>query len=291
MRIQTFSIVAGSEACNARCPFCISKMTPPQGVALKEPVVNWRNFRKASFFAKQSGATTVLITSKGEPTLFPEQITKYLDALKEFDFPFIELQTNGILIAEQKERYLPFIKTWYDRGMTLIAISIVHYESEKNRQIYLPYKKEYIDLAVLIKNLHDIGFSVRLACVLADGFIDTPKKLNQLVLFAKQNNVEHLTIRPVNKPQKSRDNSVGVWVEKNYLKETNFEAIKAFLATRGVRILDRAHNVAVYDVDGQNVCLTNCLVNDPTEEELRQFIFFPDGHLRYDWQYAGAIVL
>ena len=23
MRIQTFSIVAGSEACNARCPFCV----------------------------------------------------------------------------------------------------------------------------------------------------------------------------------------------------------------------------------------------------------------------------
>ena len=32
MRIQTFSILAGSEACNARCPFCISKMTPPLGV-------------------------------------------------------------------------------------------------------------------------------------------------------------------------------------------------------------------------------------------------------------------
>ncbi len=31
MKIQTFSIVAGSEACNARCPFCISKMTVPNG--------------------------------------------------------------------------------------------------------------------------------------------------------------------------------------------------------------------------------------------------------------------
>ena len=78
MKIQTFSILAGSEACNARCPFCISKMTPPSGVELKEPKVNWRNFRKACLLAKQSGVTTAMFTGKGEPTLFPKQITKFL---------------------------------------------------------------------------------------------------------------------------------------------------------------------------------------------------------------------
>lgn len=144
---------------------------------------------------------------------------------------------------------------------------------------------------MLIKQLHDVGFSVRLTCILADGFIDTTEKLQTLINFAKQNNTEHLTIRPVNKPNKSRNNPVEQWVAQNYLKEENFTAIKEFLETRGVRILNRAHDVTIYDVDGQNVCLTNCLINDPTQEELRQFIFFPDGHLRYDWQYTGAILL
>ena len=99
MKIQTFSIIAGSEACNAHCPFCISKMTPPQGVTLKTPAVNWRNFRIGAQFAKQYGVTTTMITGKGEPTLFPEQITKYLEELRCFNFPFLELQTNGILLA------------------------------------------------------------------------------------------------------------------------------------------------------------------------------------------------
>ena len=291
MRVQTFSIVAGSEACNARCPFCISKMTPPEGITLKEPQVNWRNFRKAALFAKQSGTTTVLITSKGEPTLFPEQITRYLDAVAEFDFPFVELQTNGILLAEQKDKYQPFLKTWYEKGMTMIAISIVHYEPEKNREIYLPYKKQYIDLPALIKQLHTSGFSVRLTCILADGYIDTPEKLQELILFAKQNQVEHLTIRPVNKPEQSRSAGVEAWVAKNYLKEASFEAIKTFIQTKGTLILTRAHNIRIYDVYGQNLCLTNCLMSDPSDEELRQLIFFPDGHIRYDWQYGGAILL
>ncbi len=75
MKVQTFSILAGSAACNARCPFCVSKMTPRRGIRLKEPEVNWEKFKKAAAYARD----------QGEPTLFPEQITKYLDAMKEYD--------------------------------------------------------------------------------------------------------------------------------------------------------------------------------------------------------------
>src|SRR5262249_23447888 len=114
MRVQTFSILAGSAACNARCPFCVSKMTPPHGMTLKEPEVNWRNFRKACWLAKQWGATTAMITGKGEPTLFPAQITRYLDQLQEHHFPVIELQTNGALLADDSER---FLEAWYERGL------------------------------------------------------------------------------------------------------------------------------------------------------------------------------
>src|SRR3989304_9471286 len=105
MKIQTFSIVAGSEACNARCPFCISKMTPPLGVTLKEPKVNWRNFKKACRLAQSCGVTTAMITSKGEPIIFPKQISKYLRAMQIYEFPIIEVQTNGIMIAERPRVY------------------------------------------------------------------------------------------------------------------------------------------------------------------------------------------
>src|SRR3989338_3443843 len=142
MMFKTFSIIAGSEACNARCSFCVSKMTPPNGLDMKEPEVNWRNFKVAARLARQTGIDTVMITSKGEPTLFPQQVTKYLDALSEFDFPFIELQTNGIPIAEKRENYDPLVREWYEKGLTIPAISIVHYDAEKNRQIYLPHREK-----------------------------------------------------------------------------------------------------------------------------------------------------
>ena len=290
MKIQTYSILAGSEACNARCPFCVSKMTPPLGVTLKEPEVNWRNFRKGANYASKCGATTAMITGKGEPTIFPEQVSKFLGELKDYDFPFIELQTNGILLQTKKDKYDNYLTDWYEKGLNTVAISIVHYDAEKNRQIYTPYKKEYMDLPDLINYLHNKGFSVRLACIGLDGFIDSSSELEKLIGFAKEYKVEQLTFRPVNKPENSESKDTYDWTAKHHLKKEQLEDIVKYVESNGAELLTLGHGAKVYDVKGQNLCLTNSLTK-PEGEEIRQLIFFPDGHLRYDWQYGGAILI
>lgn len=291
MHIQNYSIIAGSEACNARCPYCISKMTPKNGMDLEEPEVNWRNFKKGAMFAKQQGVSTALITGKGEPTLFPGQITKFVKSLDELGFPFIELQTNGILLAEQKQKYDPYLKEWYENGLNTIAISIAHYEPEKNRQIFLPYKEKYIELPDLIQDLHGIGYSVRLSCMMADGYIDDVVKFRKLIEYSKENKIEQLTARGIVKPKKSLDDKVAEWVMKHYLKPQQQKEIDTYVKKAGVPLLKFFYGGTIYDVDGQNVCLSTCLTLDPDMERMRQLIFFPDGHLRFDWQHKGAILL
>jgi molybdenum cofactor biosynthesis enzyme MoaA len=291
MKIQTFSILAGSTACNAKCPFCISKMTPKEGVTLKEPEVNWRNFSKACLLAKQGGVNAAMITGKGEPTLYPKQITKYLTTMEPFEFPIIELQTNGILIAENKKEYDEHLRDWYAKGLTTIAISIVHYEPEKNKEIYLPHKESYINLPDLIKQLHDKNISVRLSCIMADGYICDSKSLEELILFSKENKVEQLTVRPVNKPQNSGDFAAEKWVLKHYIKPEQKEVLQNYVIKNGHQLMKLQHGATIYDVHGQNICLTSSLTLEPNSEDIRQLIFFPDGHLRYDWQYEGAILL
>lgn len=293
MKIQTFSIVAGSEACNARCPFCVSKMTVPHGIELKEPEVHWRNFRKGCLLAERSGVTTAMLTSKGEPTLFPDQITRYLEVLAEYRFPLIELQSNGIMLVEKQEKYRPYLEEWYRLGLTTIAISIVHYEDEPNRLVYLPHRKQYIDLVALVNLLHDHGFSVRLACIMAAGMIDAPGPLEKLADFARAVRAEQLTVRPVSRPdfERSRNQEVYQWTEEHALSHDQVQELAAFLERRARRLMTLSHGAVVYDLEGQNVCLTDCLTIDSRGEQLRQLIFFPDGHLRYDWQYAGAVLI
>jgi hypothetical protein len=257
--------------------------------------VNWRNLRIACRLAERCGVTTVMLTGKGEPTLFPGQITKYLQALTEFQFPIIELQSNGILLAERADAYAEHLRAWYDLGLTTIAVSVVHYLPEKNRAIYLPHRQAYVDLPGLIQMLHNYGFSVRLACILADGFIDSRQSLQAFIAFAQAHRVEQVTVRPVNRPACGPSNGgngeAHAWVDQHHLGPEQLDDIRNFLDQEGALLMTLVHGARVYDVGGQNVCLTDSLTIDAGSDDLRQLIFCPDGHLRYDWQYSGAILL
>lgn len=292
MKIQTFSVVAGSAACNARCPFCVSKMTAQNGIGLKEPEVNWRNFKKACRLAQLSNVTTVMITGKGEPTLFPTQVTQYLQHLEEFNFPLIEIQTNGIRLADNPTK--EYLKLWYDLGLSTIAISTVHHDREKNREIFLPHRKEYINLEALINSIHEVGMSVRLVCTLAKDYIDSVEELNKYVDFAKKLGVEQIKATPVTTSDwvLANDSSeIHKWISKHALPIKQQKRFRKFLEKEGTKLMSLMHGAAVYDLYGQNICFSDCLTRDASKEALRQLIFFPDGHLRYDWQYSGAILL
>jgi len=291
MRIQTFTVVAGSEACNARCPYCVSRMTPGYDLGAKLPPVNWRNFRIGCQFAKDHGVSTVLFTGKGEPTLFPEQLTEFLERLQPFAFPFAELQTNGIAIAKQQPVTEKHLQAWYGLGLTLVALSIVHWRAERNKEIYQPDAAAYYDLAALIERLHTTGLSVRLSCMLARGYIESPEGVDELARFAREHGVEQLTVRSIEKPRKSESDAVAQWVTDHALPADTITKMRGYLDAQGTRVMELAHGAIVYDYRGQNVCLNNCLTIDPQDERIRQLIFFPDGHLRYDWQYPGAILL
>jgi hypothetical protein len=126
---------------------------------------------------------------------------------------------------------------------------------------------------------------------MANGFIDRRENLQELVKFAKQHQVEQLTIRPINRPTSSRNQEVYDWTAQHYLQPGQLADIRDFLEHQGHLLMTLAHGAQVYDLDGQNVCLTDSLTIQATSDSLRQLIFFPDGHLRYDWQYSGAILL
>lgn len=290
MNFKILSVVVGTEACIASCPFCVSGVKPCED-NLKAPEVNWRNLKIAGNLANRSKVDTVMLTSRGEPTLFPDQITEYLKHLKEFNFPFIELQTNGILIAKKKDYYRTYLKEWYENGLTTITLSVVSYRPEINKKVYTP-NGEYIDLPDLIQFLHSFGFSLRLTCVCCKGFTDTREEILNFIDFAKFNKVEQVTLRPVN--DEFRRESAKIWVQNNKLEESDKKLIKLLLEEKGTKLLELDRIGTVYDVFGQNVCLSlplNKNTRDVDPENGRQLIFFPDGHIRYEWEMTGGILL
>lgn len=272
------SIVVGGQACNAFCPFCISKMTGLADVQKKHEV-NLPKLRKAIKLAQIGGVTTVLLTGKGEPTLYDEQINVFLKHLELASFPFIELQTNGLRLAENPE----MARLWAAQGLTTVIISVVHYEAAKNQIIYTP-NKSYIDLPVLIKHLHSMGLIVRLNCTMIKDFIDTIDETKRFLQFCQDNQVDQVSLRPVTTP-------VGVDECKQYLiANAAKHEIFGYLQKSYPKIMNLMHGAEVYDADGVSLCLTNCLT-ESDGNELRQIIFYPNGKLTYSWQYQGATLL
>ena len=290
MRIQTFTAIVGSEACNASCPYCVSKMTPGYDLGKNLSEVNWRNFRIGCRFARDNNVGTMLLTGKGEPTLFPDRISVFLREAKPFEFPFIELQTNGIAIANEgsdKNTWHGELGTWYGEGLTTVAISVVHWKRERNQEIF---GGDHFNLSNLINLLHAFKFSVRLTCIMAKGWIDSVGGIIEMARWAHERWVEQTTFIPVNAPQTYADQEPAKWVAEHALPADFSKFAKSFFDERATPLMELPHGAKVYDFEGQNVCLSNCLT-PPVGEQIRQLIFFPDGHLRYDWQFPGAILL
>ncbi len=288
-RFKLLTPIVGGLACNARCPFCVAGMTPENGVTAKAQAPDLNAFAKVCAFAKAHQCDSLLLTSKGEPTLWPEQVLQYLKIQRTFDFKSVELQTNGIPIADRKIVTSQHLRQWREYGLKLIAISVVHYDAECNRQTYLPHRQAYIDLPGLIAHLHSFGYAVRLAVVMLRGQIDSSAELQKMMDFARRNRVEQLTIRPVNKPDSSRDDEITSFVAANYLPDSAKAEIQAYLETAGTLVERLPWGGSVYDVGGQNVCLTNSLTKaDENEDVGRQLIFLPDGRVSDDWQKEGV---
>lgn len=291
MKFSVFSIVAGTSRCVTVCLFCVSGELAT--IENREvPKINHRNLLKGCELAKTSGVQTVMLTSRGEPTLFPDQITEYLETLEPYKFPFIELQTNGIPMARKFEKYKPYLEKWYELGLSTILISTVSNRPEINGEVYTPRTKQYIDLPELISNLHEIGFSVRLTVICTKAWMSTPEQIDEYLKFALENKVAQVTLRPLN--DEYRRETAQAWIDEHKMSEEDKVRIYDFLNTEGYKLMELPNIGNVFDYKGQNVMFSYALTkyNDHNDgENKRNLIFFPDGQLRYEWEWEGARLL
>ena len=148
-------------------------------------------------------------------------------------------------------------------------------------------------------------------CTMVKGGVDSWKEMKSLIELCKNMGVEQLTMRDVAKPDYA-PNEIAEWTAAHQIKipyelyqntadrgyqkvshEINGTQLATFELEKdgAVPLLKLNHGATVYDYKGQNVCLNNCITETTNPEEIRQLIFFPDGHLRYSWNYEGAIIL
>lgn len=292
MKFNTFCIVSGTENCTAGCAWCVASMTPDLGVGRgKVKPIDQKTFEMACRLAKQSDLDTARLTGKGEPTIYPGQITEYLKLLQPHGFSFVELQTHGGHLAKEDRVSLDDMRTWADLGLTHVCISIISYKRSRNGQHYFSKNKahrDYFDMGELIEKLHGLRLNVRLTCIMQRGDIDSADELDRLMKWSKKVKADQVTILPVNKPEDStRNPRVYDAAVRAMLTNAQLKDIRAY-ASRGELLRTLPWGGQIYDLNGQNLCLNYCLTETPNSDDSRQLIFYPPGTIGYDWQYEGA---
>ncbi|MEA3249108.1 MAG: hypothetical protein U9Q03_02000 [Patescibacteria group bacterium] len=301
MSIQTLSIVVGTKACNASCPFCVSKQTGFEHMGRgKDRDINYHNLETTCAMCGTGTPTTLLMTGKGEPTLYPNEITSYLEFFRGRPFAPIELQTNGLAfgrLARDGESGVAgldsmTLDTWRALGLNTIALSVVGIRNEANARIYHP---DYPDLATTVAYLRGFGYTIRFCVMMmhGDGCVRTPEDIEEALAFCRRHDIGQLTVRPIRSAQAPKNKRAAQFARDYGISDPNCELIYEYVESHATKLRNLMHGATVFDFDGQNICVSDCLTVNSTGdgEDIRTLIFFSDGDLVYDWQYRGALLL
>jgi len=290
MKTHTFSIVVGTGACNAACPWCISKMTCSEKP--KSPEINQTRFLTACDIVEQArnGLVSVILTGKGEPMLFMDQISTYLELLRSYHFPLVDLQTNGTLIDMNIEQ----LTRWAQTGaLTLVCISIAHWDPKISNDM-MGIRWEGFDYRKAVSQLQHAGLAVRLNCTLMTDGVHKTADIDKLVEETRKCGADQLTIRDVEAPEQVLDCGEAAKLHAFSVKPHRMHDawLRDYLVQNGgTELLKLPHGASVLDYHGQNICVANCLTDTTDPDDIRQIIFFPDGRIAYDWKYPGARIL
>src|SRR5262245_24984942 len=158
-RFLTCSVLPVGRACNLHCPFCFSKSSLS---ALQHERPDWARIDVDRYyaFARERGATRLVITGGGEPLLRADDVCFLVRRGAEF-FDEIACFTNGTYLTAGLAARLA------DAGLSYFCYSRHHHDDERCRELMgngAPTLVGFMRAAA--------GIKVRATCVMARGYID-----------------------------------------------------------------------------------------------------------------------
>lgn len=298
--LQAMTVVFGTTACNCDCRFCCSALTCPMGVTEKFRGFNEIALLRMTGIAARLHCFSAVITGKGEPTLFEQDLSHLIQTLGALKVPLVELQTNGVRLPKLED----LIHAWYMNGLAWISISLVSWDDKENKAVMQP-RVTRPSTSEMVKFARRGGVKVRLNCIMHKDGVDSFDKVMRLREFATDIGAHHVTIRPVNRPTNLRDDSnleKAQWIDNHKVPEEALLEIRAKLREISTKTRGLAHGAEVYSVrrapgkPEENLCFSNCFLTDEErtaleDDTIRQLIMFPDGTVTTDWDHEGSSIL
>lgn len=315
-KIYSVSALVGDGSCNAKCKFCagcIHEAESQKSANSYKIRANFdKNLESAIKLCAHYGGWSLSLTSAGEPTMCPDDVTSALEiyakcARQGACLPNVNLFTNGIRLGDKKfcDAYL---RTWKDYGLTNIALSIHSPDRDQQAKAYGLTRDEYPYFSDIIENIKSHGLGVRATLLLNKQYVGTLQKfidsIEQLTGYyfcrdpytyysnikmihhcgSGHSDIDNITCWPIVNPDGSR----------NEFTPSRWELfkIKTWLALNAKKCHGHIWGGSVYDWAGNLIRMTDYVTkHDPKKDYVRQLVVFPSGEVTYSWIREGALCM
>jgi hypothetical protein len=282
-KIYSVSALVGAGTCNANCAFCAGKYLRKQANSNE---LYYKNLESAIKLSARYGGWSLSLTSSGEPTCSPNEVTYalrvYLKCAEQGAyFPNVNLFTNGILFGNDEfcDRWIP---EWKRLGLTNIAVSI--HSADNTRQAEVYGLSEYPSFKLIKNNIEKYGVGVRATLLLRKGEVDDDKSYFKAISALRDLGYDNITSWSVCNPDGSRNEFTpsrwGMFKIRRWLQK-NTKLCHGHVWGGGV-----------YDWRGNILRLTDYVTkHDPKKDFVRQLVVFQNGDVCYSWIKDGALCM
>ena len=291
MDVQSLSIVVPG-GCPNKCKFCVAHMHKEEYVNQVEQNMRFRRLYEEDYtnrlaFARDNGCNTVILTGDGEPLFNTDFLDNFarMNARLATPFRWIEIQTSGVHLDEEKLRWLrDYIKV----STISLSVSSIFSDGYNNEVLAHPTRFD-VCVKYLCEQIKKYDFNLRISLNMTKDFAQ----------YSMEDTFNRLAALGANLVTFRKLFAEGVtpeaqWVTENQLPSSEILSRSLWIAEHG-KVVGRLPTGAVrYSVCGVSTVIDgNCMDRDglsPAPDVMRYLILRPNAKLYTSWDDAGSIL-
>lgn len=181
-RFLTCSVLPVRFACNLTCPFCFSKSSIS---SLSAERMQWSELNVEAYyaFARERGATRLVITGGGEPLLRANDVVNLIARGRDF-FDEIACFTNESFLTA------PLATRLKEAGLSYLCYTRHHDDDDECRRLMgakAPTLEAFFAAAA--------GLKIRATCVMSKGYVDSPTAVHRYIATLSRFGVTEFTFK------------------------------------------------------------------------------------------------
>lgn len=289
MKIQSLSILVPG-GCPNKCKFCVADLHKDKTINQIEKNTRFRDlyekdYMKRLTFSRDNGCNVCILTGDGEPLINEKFLNEFTWMNNQINNPFIwiELQTSGVTLDDEKLRWLR-----NKVGVSTISLSLSSiFCSDKNAEYNGTPEKLKVDIDKVCSEIKRYDFNLRLSLNLTDVYNETD--IRAVFKRCSQLGANQVTFRLLYKNE--TEHHVNDWIEKHAVSTKYVSEINDYIKLNGHVLEQLPFGATRYSVNGISTILDNdCMSTAANKDVVKYLILRPNCKLYTKWDDLGSIL-